>query len=179
MGDGDLKKMIKGELEKFRDPWLKELSSYEISKKDYEKADNNLTKKFGKKATVSDIIWSLFNEVIIKNINDFQKQYHVYFLMGNFIRVEGKNDPNQYFEQSMRALLRNYKKNGAKKVRFLASLGERTCKSCLKLNNKIFDIEKALKNPLIPNKKCKNKDENGYLHCRCAFISVNEENKNN
>lgn len=160
----------KDELEKFKNNWLKELSNYGISKKDYDNADKALTKRFRKKPTINDVIWSLFNEAIIKNINYSLKQYHIYFLMGDFIKVEGKNDPNQYYELSTKALLQHYKSIGIKKVSFLASWSERTCKSCLKFDGKIFDIEEALKNLPTPNKKCKNRDENGYLNCRCALI---------
>ena len=170
----------KENLEKLKENWLKELSKYGILKKDYEDANKNLTKRFGKKVAVSDIIWSLFNQAIIKNINDPTKLSNIYFDMGRFIRIEGKNDPNLYFEQSTRALLQQYKKSGIKKIRFVASYGKRTCKSCSKLNGKIFDIEDALKNVPVPNKACKNLDDNRYRYCRCTIIALTElddENK--
>ena len=170
--------MKKVDLEKLKENWLKELSKYGILKKDYEDADKNLTKRFRKKAAINDVIWSLFNQAIINNINDPPKLSSIYFDMGRFIRIEGKNDPNLYFEQSTKILLQQYKKSGIKKVRFIASAGDRTCKSCSKLNGKIFDIEDALNRIPVPSKDCKNLDEHGYVYCRCAIMAVNENNKN-
>lgn len=70
------------------------------------------------------------------------------------------------FKVSNKQLLLKYKSEGIKKVRFIASLGERTCKSCIKLNGKLFDIEKALKNIPVPNKRCKN------TNCRCTIVKL-------
>ena len=155
----------------FKEKWLNELKDFRISKKDYIQLDNTLSKRFGKKGKERDIIWALMNQALINNINDYIKQYHIYYLMGKFIRDEGKNDSNQYFELSTKSLLLKYKSEGIRKVRFLASLGERTCNSCLKLNGKMFDIEEALKNIPAPSKECKNKDHHGYINCRCTIIA--------
>ena len=120
--------------------WFDELKDFGITKKDYVISDNDLSKRFRKKAQEKDIIWSLINKALIYNINDYIKQHSIYRLMGNFIKNEEKNDPNQYFKLSTKCLLLKYKSEGIKKVRFIASLGERTCKNCTKLNGKIFVV---------------------------------------
>lgn len=162
-------------LPEFKEKWLNKLKDFGISKKDYIQSDNTLSKRFGKKAKERDIIWSLMNKALINNINDYMKQYLIYYLMGEFIRNEGENDSNQYFELSTKSLLLKYKSEGIRKVRFLASLGERTCNSCLKLNGKLFDIKEALKNIPTPSKECKNKDDHGHINCRCGIVAVKED----
>ncbi len=103
----------------FKLKWLNELKDFGISKKDYVQSDNTLSRRFGKKAKERDIIWALMNQALINNINDYIKQYHIYYLMGKFIRDEGKNDSNQYFQLSTKSLLLKYKSEGIRKVRFV------------------------------------------------------------
>ncbi len=159
----------------FKEKWLNELKDLGISKKDYVQSDNYLSKRFGEKAKERDIIWALMNKALIKCVGDYLKQSHTYYLMGKFVRNEGKNDSNQYFELSTKSLLLNYKSKGMKKVRFVASLSERTCGECNGLNGKSFNIEESLKKIPIPYKGCKNKDDYGYLNCRCAIIMLKED----
>lgn len=56
--------------------------------------------------------------------------------------------------------LLHYKKGDVEKVRFVASLGERTCPRCLDLNGVIFSLEES--SGIIP--------VHGY--CRCTWIPI-------
>jgi len=60
------------------------------------------------------------------------------------------------------------KKEGVKKVRWIASAGPRTCKKCASLNGKIYSIEEVLKNMPLPLRDCKNLEDG----CRCCWVSV-------
>ncbi len=51
-----------------------------------------------------------------------------------------------------------WKRRGVKKVKWIASLGDRTCEKCKKLNGKTFDIDKVPKRP--------------HKDCRCAIIKI-------
>jgi len=166
-----MRKNSKLQLE-FKEKWLKELDNYGISREDYIESENLLSKRFGKKAKEKDIIWALMNKSLISNINDYMNQYHIYYLMGVFTKEEGKTDPNQYFELSTKSLILKYKSEAVNGVRFLASISQRTCKNCTKLNGDSFTIEEALNNIPAPNKYCKNKDDNGYTNCRCTVIKL-------
>ena len=165
---------IKKQLE-FKDQWIDELKFLNISKKDYINTKNILFKRFGKNPSENDIIWSLLNNVLLNNITDYEKLYHIYYIIGNIVRKEGRNDPNLYYELSSKSILRYYKNLGYKRVTYVASLGTRTCNVCSKLDGKHFDINDVLKNPPVPNKKCKNKDENGYINCRCAIVALKDD----
>jgi len=57
--------------------------------------------------------------------------------------------------------IEHFKKGGVKKVRFVASYGERTCPICADLNGRIFDIGKE---PTIPI----------HSMCRCTYVPVTE-----
>ena len=60
-----------------------------------------------------------------------------------------------YFEE-----IEFYKTKGYKKVRWISSAGERTCKKCEKLNGQIFDINK------VPKR--------AHKGCRCAMLPIKE-----
>src|SRR3989344_4733296 len=130
--------------EKNKKSWLKELSNYGITEEDYESINKNLTKKFNKEARSNDIIWALFNNALINNLNNLSVQSLIYYDMGRFIRYQEQKDPNQYFGFSTKLLLKDYQSKGIKKVRFLATISERTCKSCSSMNGKKFDIDEAI-----------------------------------
>ncbi len=157
--------------------WLKELINYGITKKDYESTNKLLNKKFGKEANQNDVIWALFNRALINNINNLSVQSNIYYCMGTFVRNEEGKDPNQYFRLSTISLLNKYKSLGFTKVTFIASLGSRTCINCSKLNGKIFEIDKVIKDPPVPNKKCKSKDDYNHLLCRCAITALDNSLK--
>lgn len=58
-------------------------------------------------------------------------------------------------------LIKLYKENKIKKVRWLAALSERTCAECESLNGRVFNINEAIQPPL-------------HAMCRCSLLSVIE-----
>lgn len=66
-----------------------------------------------------------------------------------------RTETNKVFNASH---LESYKAMGAKKYRFLATLDSRTCTVCGKLDQKVFEIEKAKQGenypPMHPNDRC-------------------------
>lgn len=56
-------------------------------------------------------------------------------------------------------LIKLYKENKIKKVRWLAAVSERTCEECESLNGVIFNINEATQPPL-------------HTNCRCSLLSV-------
>lgn len=149
--------------------WMKNLERYGIVNKQFEKEKKELSKRFGKEASDKDVIWSLFNKLISKYINNFNHLSQIYYEMVLFLDEEGRDSYDMRY-QSTRMQLLDFKQKGVKEVRWLASAGERTCKKCESLNGKIYSMELALKEMPLPLKDCKNLDDG----CRCCWIPLNE-----
>ena len=147
--------------------WKENLERYGITNKQFEKEKKEISKRFKKEASDGDVVWSLFHKLTLENVNDFQKLSSIYYEMAIFLNEEGKNSYDMKCQATKMQLL-DYKQNGVKKVRWVASYGERTCPGCKSLNDQIFPIDKALKEMPLPLKECKNLD-NG---CRCCWISI-------
>ena len=150
------------------------LEGYGINSKEFNKTQINLSKKFGKEASQEDTIWSLFGSISIRNIQDFHKTKMIYYCMALFLNEEGKNHYDSLF-QSKRFELMHLKKEGIKKVRILSSTNG--CTECQKMNDKVYAIEKAIKEMPLPHKKCKYYLRNkSYGFCRCIWLAVWIEN---
>ena len=147
--------------------WKKNLERYDIKNKQFEKEKKELSKRFKKEASDRDVIWSLFNKLILKYVNNFQELSSIYYDMAIFLNEEGKSSYDMKY-QSIKMRLLHYKQNDVKKVRWVASLGERTCKKCEALDGKIFTIEKALKDIPLLVKNCKNLEDG----CRCTLVPI-------
>lgn len=154
------------------DKWKKNLERYGITNRQFEKEKKEISKRFKKEASDADIIWSLFNKLILKNARDFQELHFIYGDMANFLRDGGDKGINFYNmgHQSTKMNLLYYQQNGVKKVRWVASYGDRTCKKCESLNDQIFLIDKALTETPLPLRDCKNLDDG----CRCCWVPVGD-----
>jgi hypothetical protein len=53
--------------------YLKSLEGYGVSKKNFDKKKKELSKRFKKDASDNDVIWSFFNELILKTSGDLHK----------------------------------------------------------------------------------------------------------
>jgi ribosomal protein S27AE len=69
-------------------------------------------------------------------------------------------------EESFRCELRNYKKNGTKRVEILAS--DDSCSICKALNKKVYTVDQALEKMPLP---VKNPDDPSHI-CRCCYLPV-------
>jgi len=131
--------------------WKKNLERFGVTNKQFEEDKKELSKRFKKEASDGDVIWSLFNKLILKNARDFQELSSIYYEMALFLKDEGKNSYDMKYQSTKMQLL-YYKENGIEKVKWIASLGDRTCEQCASLNGRIFSIEEVLKDMLFPLK---------------------------
>ncbi len=161
-------RLKKEEPTNFKEFWINKLGLYNITKENYEEAENRLLKKFRSKFQKRDIVWVLFNRAVIKQSKNPLLCSSIYRIMGDFVIEEGKK-PDQYYDLASKVKLEQFKKEGFKEIQICSSLGERTCKECSKLNGKTLKIDEALKIRPIPNKKCKSSEG-----CRCAVLPVKE-----
>ncbi len=150
--------------------WLKNLENFGIKDNDFLNKRRELFKKFGKEAESTDVIWGLFNELILKT-KDLHSLKMIYYEMALFLNKEGK-DFFQFLQQSAKMELMKFKQEGfIKKVRILTA-GEDSCETCRRLENMVFTIEEALEKMPIPCKECTHKlydKERGF--CRCCYVA--------
>jgi hypothetical protein len=146
---------------------LKNLENYGIKDKDFIKKRRELSKKLGKEAGSTDVIWSLFNELKLKT-KDLHTLSMIYYAMALFSNKEGK-DSFTLLQQSAKMKLMDYKQRGVKKVKILTG-GEESCEVCRRLENKVFTIKEALETMPIPQKECTHKlydKKRGF--CKCEY----------
>jgi len=150
--------------------WLKNLQNFGIKDNDFINKRRVLSKKFGKEAKSTDVIWGLFNELILKT-KDLHSLKMIYYEMALFLNQEGK-DCFSVLQQSAKMELMEFKQEGfIKKVRILTA-GEDSCEACRRLENKVFTIEEALEKMPIPCNECTHKlydEKRGF--CRCCYLA--------
>ena len=147
---------------------LKNLENFGIKNNDFINKKRKLSKKFGEEAKSADVIWGLFNELILKTKNLHSLQV-IYYDMALFLNKEGKNCFS-VLQKSAKMELMKYKQRGIKKVQILTSGS--SCEACQRLEAKVFTIEEALEKMPIPCKECTNKlydEKRGF--CRCSYLA--------
>jgi hypothetical protein len=75
--------------------WLASLEYFGITRKEFDKQRNELSKKFGTKATVNDTVWQILNILVSNHANNDIALEQVYREMAKLVSGEGK-DPIQY-----------------------------------------------------------------------------------
>lgn len=149
--------------------WLKHLEDFGINDNDFINKRRALSKKFGTEAKATDVIWSLFQELILKT-EDLHSLKMIYYQMALFKNKRGK-DCFTELQLSTEMALMKFKQNGFKKVRIRTS-GEGSCEACHRLANKVFTIEEAFEEMPIPCKECTHKlydEKRGF--CMCYYVA--------
>jgi len=126
------------------------------------------------KWTRADIQWGNLNKKLKKYManNDFFMMGTTYYQMAEFLKKEDKN-PNTVklhgYKMKLKAIQNQVKNqnypNFVTKHEILSATD--SCKHCLKLNNKIVKLSKALKGNPLPIKRCEHK-----YGCRCCYVAV-------
>jgi len=75
--------------------WLLRLEWFEITRTDFDNHRNQLSKKFGKQASVQDTIWLMLNQLVLKYGRNLNMLERVYQEMASLLSNEGK-DPTKY-----------------------------------------------------------------------------------
>lgn len=150
--------------------FINNLSSFGLSKKDFEKEKELLSKKFKQTANDSDILWSLYNKLVMKT-SDKHKIKSLYYEMALFLNYEGK-DYSRVRQESERMELMSYKELGVvKKVEICKT--DSSCEECKKMQGKVFTLDEALEKMPIPNSNCSfNFTRKGKPFCRCTYLPV-------
>ena len=150
--------------------WLKNLENFGIKDDDFINKRSELSKKFGKEAKSTDVIWGLFNELILET-KDLHSLKMIYYEMALFLNKEGK-DCFTVLQQSAKMELMKFKQEAFIKKVGVLTAGEDSCEACRRLENKVFTIEEALEKMPIPCKECTHKlydEKRGF--CRCCYVA--------
>lgn len=146
--------------------WKRELEDLGMGSDDFERTRLMLAKKFGQEPRFGDIIWSLFNQVIIKD----KGLNPPYYSMALFLDEEGKNPAKMLFEHSL-FTLKSWFKTGVKTVKIYTA-GDEACDNCRKLEGLVIPIVQALKEPVIPCENCiyHMSQNSRFGFCRCYEV---------
>lgn len=152
---------------------LIKLENYGINESKFHKKKKELSSKFGNEAKSGDIIWGIYNELIL-NIKDRHSLKMIYYEMGILMNKEGK-DGFALLQQSAKMDLLCFKEEGfIKKVRIMIA-GEDSCEDCKKWDNKVFTLQEALELMPIPERQCSHKlydEKQGF--CRCCYLGEDD-----
>jgi DNA-directed RNA polymerase subunit RPC12/RpoP len=150
--------------------WLRKLSEYGITEEYFLEKKKTALEKSGYVSRDRDIIWGIFNELLLKNLDDFHKLKMINYQMAIFLNEEDR-DCFPLLREAAKWELLQMKKHGIEKVEILTGR-EKSCKACQKLDGKVFSIDDALEKTPIPCKDCtfklfgKNKN-----FCRCMYVA--------
>lgn len=79
--------------------WLDRLNFFGITRTDFNRHRDELTRQFGSPASVNDTVWRILNSMVIKYAQDNYRLEHIYREMAALVSQEGK-DPTPYLEQA-------------------------------------------------------------------------------
>ncbi len=145
------------------------LESYGVTKDEFLKRKEEHYLKFGIENNNDDVVWSFFNELLIKNANDVNKLRMIYYTMAMLLHQEGK-DNFELLQLSAKATLDNLQlRNQSSDLVFnFEIMGCRdSCENCKKMNGKIISKEEAYLLP-VPCREC----THSIGFCRCTYILV-------
>jgi hypothetical protein len=140
--------------------FLNELKEFGISEQDFSVRKKELFLKTGIENNDNDVIWSLFNELLVLNSNDFDIQSKIYLSMAIFLFNEGK-DFFPLLKESYRAELLSLELKSIESpltsmAIIVTSTNEKSgaCSKCKELNGFQMTFEDALEKMPIPIKNC-------------------------
>lgn len=149
--------------------WFNKLEYQGIEQWDFINKREELTKKFGKSSNSTDIIWGLFNQLVLK-ANDPASLKLIYYEMALFLYQEGR-DFFDVLQDSAKMRLVEYKQSGIIKKVKVTTVSD-SCAECQKLKNQIFTIDEALEKMPIPIRNCTHQIKDGQPGwCRCIYVA--------
>ncbi len=151
---------------------LKQLEAYDVTAEDFKNKRAELSEKFGSRAKSTDVIWGIFNDLLLKNNQNLDTLRMIYYSMALFLNSEGK-DYTELLRQSSRMRLLSFKKEGFVKKVEISTGGEGLCNVCSKLDGRVLPIDEAMVKMPLPFKECTNSIENGHQgFCMCDYMPV-------
>lgn len=142
-----------------------DLEKFGVTKDEFIKRKEEHYLKYGIENNNNDVVWSLFNELLIKNANKVDKLRMIYYTMAVLLHQEGK-DNFKLLQLNAKATLDSFQLSNLEfKVQIVGCSD--SCEACKKLNGKIISMEEAYLLP-IPCRECTHRI--GF--CRCFYCSI-------
>ncbi|HKZ51257.1 MAG TPA: hypothetical protein VJ256_05805 [Dehalococcoidia bacterium] len=135
--------------------WLVRLEPFGVSRRDFDRNRQELSRQFGAEAGIEDTVWRILNGLVAHG-------YSVYWEMAHLARQEGK-DPKPYLSEASRLQLTECKRDGLATVRVQTCNDDFVCPACKALYHKKFTVADALSQMPIPT-LCQAK-----AGCRCWY----------
>ena len=132
-----------------------------------ENVERTLTEKFGAKPSPRDLIWGMFNHIVIRLRNPDQLNI-IYLNMATFLGEEGKRkEADEILRLANKMSVMGSMKIGFDKGILLKNADDDfVCEECKKINGKVMGLQEAYVNFPLPISACKNK----ICRCRYEFI---------
>jgi hypothetical protein len=164
----------------FINSWLNELKTFGIKEEEFYIRKKELFLISGIENNDNDVIWSLFNELLVKNSNNYDRQSKLYHSMAIYLSQEGKDFyyllRESYKANLKRMQLESLASNMVSIVEIVASTNSNSpaCGKCKKLNGVQMTFEDALLKMPIPFEDCEH--SNGFYRCFYSTINLRDEN---
>jgi len=98
--------------------WLLRLEGLGVTRNDFDNNRDQLSKKFGKQASINDTIWSILNQLIMKYGKNLNMLEQIYREMASMVSSEGR-DPTQYLMEAEKVRNRRLPESKSEKEVFL------------------------------------------------------------
>lgn len=151
------------------------LDSFGLSEKEFTQAKTALENELHQPTSTYDVIWKLANAKLLSLMkrSEYQELSMMYWRMAYYAYEEDKSFIHLQQEANKCKLLEYRRRKIISKVTILTAGKGNACEQCIKLEGKVYTIEKALKEMPIPHKNCTfgpNNNKVGW--CRCSYNAI-------
>jgi hypothetical protein len=154
----------------FKERWLAEIVDYGGTADDFYKRKEEYFLKSGIENNDKDVLWSMFNELLITNAKDVNLLGRIYYSMAIFLHQEGK-DNFKLLQLNAKTVLDSFQLCGFEfKVEILGSSD--SCDACKIMNGKIISMEEAYLLP-IPCRECTHRI--GFCRCFFGLVAIRDK----
>jgi hypothetical protein len=151
---------------------LRQLESFGIKERDFDRKAAELSKRFGAEAAPVDVAWGLYQDIIAGKHGEGESlNPSLYYSMALFLDREGRSGFEQ-LQSAARMQIRRFQETGVvKKLRIRTAPG--ACEACRRQDGKMLTFTQALKQMPIPCKNCTGHMQDEKLSfCRCIYEAV-------
>lgn len=149
--------------------WIASLEYLGVTELSFEERRQELSKRFGAKASPRDTVWSFLNGAVGKG--DWIHHQRIYLHMARIVESEGKSAAEFYAEarrwgwEYARTQLEEMRSHLVTHVYVHNSGDEQVCPACRALEGRVFPITNALAGKLVPH-LCQRQ------LCRCWYTAA-------
>jgi hypothetical protein len=141
--------------------FLLRLKEFGISWMDFRRTQEHLDHKWGTETTPENAYWVILNQLTNKFTDEPYIAAKLFFQMGEYLFVTGKN-PRIAISEGQRWFLRGLLEDGVTSVKIKTAADHQVCRGCSSLNNVEIGTEEAIAQLPVPS-NCTS------AYCRCSY----------